>query len=134
MKYRGGFVSNSSSSSFVFVATKEAYDDVMSKEDPLTQAILSAVMTSDKVFGRDCMIYEDCSSDYWWDELDYDGIIKNAKEIAEKTGRPVVAVSEYHKNADTYTDDDYRDIIIDCHDASEYFDATHETWSHRMDW
>lgn len=82
MKIRNGFVSNSSSSSFVLVVRKDAFDKVKMKEDPLIQAILEAVMTSEVVLGHECMIYDDCSSEYWFDNIDIDGIINRAKEIA----------------------------------------------------
>lgn len=131
MKVRNGFVSNSSSSSFVLIVTKEAFNEAISKESPLGQAILSHVMEKATIFGRDCMTYGDCSSDYHWDDLPKEKILEKAKEIAN--GGPLL------NDGKEYSDDDYLDIIndnVNSYSVKSYFKNVpkDQKWSYSMDW
>jgi hypothetical protein len=73
MKIRTGFVSNSSSSSFVLVATKEAVEAVFQKTSIYVQAVANFVKTETKFLGKEVCIFNgtigDCSS---WDNFNED--------------------------------------------------------------
>jgi hypothetical protein len=57
MKIRNGFVSNSSSSSFVVVIPKEDYEKMMNEVDGFQKAVIEALgPKKDNVFGREAMI------------------------------------------------------------------------------
>jgi len=136
MKIRSSFVSNSSSSSFVMVVTKEAFDTVMANETPIGQAILNYVMSPSKVLGQDCMTYGDCSSDYWWDEVSYGDIIADAK--ARANGGPLTSESDEPTDEDEL-DDYLSELIRD--NLGEYsvkasFKQTpkDQVWTYDMDW
>ena len=135
MKIRSGFVSNSSSSSFVLVVKKELYDTVMSGLDPLHQAIMEATMRPDNVLWHECMVYENCSSDYWFDDIDIPQVIERAKEIA-KGKAPIVSnkIPIDPEEREIY----FNDIVSDGLFNVEYYfrnyaDAV-QIWSHNMDW
>lgn len=133
MKIRQGFVSNSSSSSFVMVVAKKAYDEVVAGLDPLDQAILEFVMEQGNVLGQKCMIYGDCSSDYWWDNININDIVNRAKEIAGD--KPVMSDA----NSDDIDDDDLREAVRDGmgeYSVKAYFKGVPATqkWSYDMDW
>lgn len=53
MKIRNGFVSNSSSSSFVLVTTKENHEKVMKDLDSYAQAVIEAMSEEVKAFDKD---------------------------------------------------------------------------------
>jgi len=84
MKIRTGFVSNSSSSSFVAVVDKEAYEQMKSTLGPMALAVLEELgVGQTKAFGRDCVIYEVMHGNHsWTDWVDRDKIGKNATKIA----------------------------------------------------
>jgi len=56
MKIRSGFVSNSSSSSFVIIVAKDVHDKALA--DPSVtdyfRAVIEAIMDKNKIFGVDC--------------------------------------------------------------------------------
>jgi len=53
MKLRNGFVSNSSSSSFVIVLTKENHEKVLKEQNPYVQAIINLLAEERSGFGMD---------------------------------------------------------------------------------
>lgn len=56
MKTRQGFVSNSSTSSFICVTTKELHKQVMKELDPFEKAVIKAFNPSEtKCFGREAI-------------------------------------------------------------------------------
>ena len=56
MKVRQGFVSNSSSSSFICVIVKEAYDKIELRKD--FRDILDNILEKDKLLGMDLLVYQ----------------------------------------------------------------------------
>ena len=57
MKIRSGFVSNSSSSSYVLIVPKEAYEEVYAASDPYTQEIIDYIHEDEcLVLGQPCHI------------------------------------------------------------------------------
>ena len=102
MKIRTGFVSNSSSSSFVFITTKEAFDEVFAKiTEPPIQQMINKVFTFTDAFGKKLAMHGSLdiqSFGFWDDELEEMGnelscedpseilysFIKDLKDIAGK--------------------------------------------------
>lgn len=72
MKIRTGFVSNSSSSSFVVVTTKENYEKCLNEADQLTKDIVKAIgYEKETIFGRDCYVISS------WNDASGSGAIGN---------------------------------------------------------
>lgn len=75
MKIRTGFVSNSSSSSFVLVATKEAVEAVFKKTSLYVEAVAKHIKTETEFLGKEVCVFNgtmgNCSS---WDDFDEDSI------------------------------------------------------------
>jgi len=74
MKIRQSFVSNSSSSSFVCIMRKDAFDKRFADADPKTRFIINQAVTSEDeiVFGIPCVIIKDFSTpsgDSMWGEI-----------------------------------------------------------------
>ena len=109
MKIRTGFVSNSSSSSFLLIAKQSAYDDIVKDLTKFEIAVAEALSSKSKLFGEDVVVFSgwsDSGSSSWeyiFDEMDYalseedeedenlldkpyeayDKIVKNLKETSE---------------------------------------------------
>lgn len=136
MKIRTGFVSNSSSSSFVLIVTKDEYDKVYSREEPIGKAILEAVMGKTKVLGNECVIYDNCSSDYWFDNIDRSKVVDRAFEIAN--GNPVISDPNAPSDPDELKDF-LEEVVYDGmgeYDIRDYFKDVpgDKKWSHSMGW
>lgn len=88
MKVRKGFVSNSSSSSFIVLITKEAYDEIIKDIDPFAQAVVEQLSGKTQFLGTECVSYNHTSGNYTdFEWLSKDKCIKRAKEIAKETGK-----------------------------------------------
>lgn len=77
MKIRTDFVTNSSSSSFVILTTRENYYEVMEDMHPAYQALAEQMFSKTLVFGQHCMVAStmETHGGSWdeWFSLDYDG-------------------------------------------------------------
>lgn len=59
MKTRSGFVSNSSSSSFVLIVPVEIHEKALSDVSPQVRDMVNRVTKQETVFGRECRIYHE---------------------------------------------------------------------------
>jgi len=79
MKIRDGHVSNSSSSSYVLLTTKENYERALKEAHPYEAAVAEAIAKEVKFLGKDLVQLSEWSSpggsmwDYMDDEIDFDG-------------------------------------------------------------
>lgn len=89
MKIRNGFVSNSSSSSFLVLIVKDEYDSIINTVNPLTQAVVEQLSNSASFLGTECVAYNHMSGgsycDFEW--LSETECRKRAEEISKETGR-----------------------------------------------
>jgi len=70
MKIRNGFVSNSSSSSFIIVSSPEIHEKVLSEiNDDLVRTVINGVSSNDVAFGKDVIVVRIGQGDYEWIEL-----------------------------------------------------------------
>ena len=140
MKVRIGFVSNSSSSSFVLAIKKDAFDEWRKNEDPIVQAMAEATMHRDDIFGIDCMVYEYASSEGgWFDNLCISDIVNRGNEIAKEQNRGVATkVAIINKTKEEDIDDSWlHEHVSECiYEVGDYFDeiSKDKVWSHGMDW
>lgn len=88
MKIRTGFVSNSSSSSFVALMSKEKYDELISKmDDPLHRAVVEELSSETTFMGKECVKYSYMSGNYSYLEyMSEADIFERAAELAEEMG------------------------------------------------
>ena len=86
MKIRAGFVSNSSSSSFLAVVKKDDYDKALKNLGPLSQAVCEyANITSSKFAGEDCILHYHTTGEYsTFDNAHVDKVRDRAMEIARE--------------------------------------------------
>lgn len=79
MKVRTGFVSNSSSSSFVVVTTKENHEKALAECHPYVQAVVKKVASHGEFLGRNIVHFGDLQlmggESYTWGDfyLEWDG-------------------------------------------------------------
>jgi hypothetical protein len=75
MKIRSGFVSNSSSSSFVIVARKSDVDAILTEMNDYDRAVVNHVSVGDKqAFGETLAIFQGSTgNDNSWEWFEYNG-------------------------------------------------------------
>ncbi len=89
MKIRSGFVSNSSSSSFMAVVEKDAFEQMKKTLSPMALAVLNEIgVNNTQAFGKDCIVYEVMHGNYSWTEwVDRNRIGIEATRIAAEQGK-----------------------------------------------
>lgn len=113
MKIRNGFVSNSSSSSFVVIAPKNVVDDVLSNMTTNEKAAVNWIKTDDRLFcGKMVSVFEGVSGNYSsWEDFEYPEDVDDEDEDGD------VYASEHFDNFVEKlkaTTKDVIEISIDC--------------------
>ena len=96
MKIRSGFVSNSSSSSFMAILTKEDYEAVLSRLTAVEAAIAEqAEISTQKFMGQDCVVHYHVSGNYsTLEDVSSTAVADRAREIAAARGGNLDEVEE----------------------------------------
>jgi len=96
MKIRSGFVSNSSSSSFVAWVPKEEWETLKQTFDSLEMAIAEYLTDTSNVFGQECISFHSVSGNYdsfeyypdvelvWKAALEADGTLEEPSDAHDK--------------------------------------------------
>jgi len=113
MKIRSGFVSNSSSSSFVMIVKKEAYENVFSNLSKLEQKLAEDLFKETNVFGELCMLIEEYSDmggegTIEWTIDNFD-VCQVAEECCPEGVVPNSDTEEWSNHVD-----DMSDMLSDC--------------------
>lgn len=103
MKIRSGFVSNSSSSSFVVIAPKNIVDDLLHNMNTNCRAAVKHVKTEDKLFcGKMVSVFSGVEGNYSsWENFEYPDKIdgdSDEKEEDDECGDEEVFASEVFSN------------------------------------
>ena len=87
-KFRHGFVSNSSSSSFVLLVQKGAHERILKEVHPFVSTVARKVMRPVSAFGQEFLSFheltvQDYSSVFYDFNLDYEGEIPEGLDVHE---------------------------------------------------
>jgi hypothetical protein len=147
MKLRNGFVSNSSSSSFVAIMRREDVDAMKKNMCALERVLVDFSMNCESVLGVDCMVFSDFSGHGGEGSYDYisensEDILTKAKELALKENIPLLVEKDL-KEVEKYDDDEEKDCAIrDCvggyyygvREGIDELEKQGKAWTKRMDW
>jgi hypothetical protein len=86
MKLRSGFVSNSSSSSFIILVTKEAHEEAMAKLHPWERTVVDCFMSEGKI-GNQEICYGGQFSNDGFDPFEYLDIEEVPEELQEASNK-----------------------------------------------
>jgi len=83
MKIRIGFVSNSSSSSFVAVVPMKIHEKVLARTHPYVRAVVEVLGREKMVFGGKCFVTSTYSNQGYgtWDHIDIDYLYDNVLHV-----------------------------------------------------
>jgi hypothetical protein len=108
MKTRQGFVSNSSTSSYIIITTKEKYDTTLSRCHPYVKAVMEALEPTESKLGKESIVVISYNSGnqstFEYLDVPYEGKTpcdmegpwEAVEDFEEKLGKvDVVARSEY---------------------------------------
>lgn len=86
MKVRTGFVSNSSSSSYLVIIPKEKRAEVESKMDPVALAVIERIgwQEIENFMGQELLKMEWVTGNYAWPEIYSDNMFDRIKELCEE--------------------------------------------------
>lgn len=117
MKIREGFVSNSSSSSFILLMDAEKVDSIKDQLKPLELAMLEFATTKSKAFGREVYLHTRSNTHGWSDWEEYSDnlevIIDNARDIAKARGVTELLDEEADRAIEGWDEDYIDDMLYD---------------------
>lgn len=97
MKIRQGFVSNSSSSSFVILMTEDQYKELHEKVDVNQKALMEELKTEVKAFGLDLIQMAGCEGNYSiFEEMEIADDELEEDEFEEKYGYEMYASEAWY--------------------------------------
>lgn len=128
MKIKNTFVANSSSSSYVLLIERDAFENIKSGLTPLEQAVADAVFKNEKAFGKSCKLYATNSGEYSMSDIDFDKVFKAAQKLADAQNRDVFEGVEEYKE---YINDIISDMLFEVRD---HFEGCEQSFVHEMDW
>ena len=108
MKIRNGFVSNSSSSSFLLITTKENHEKAFKQLSPYEKAVIKTIVSTGNFLGRKIIWIGDlCPMDYSYtfEELKVSNYKEGSDPEAESEGS-YEAFSKYENIVNELSDED----------------------------
>lgn len=98
MKIRSGFVSNSSTSSFLIITTKEKVDKLLFGSDDTTRKLVESIIKNIKAFGQELVLLHWSEGnrntlDYDWEnikfdeEYEFDELIDKFNDFVNRIGK-----------------------------------------------
>ena len=123
MKVRQGFVSNSSTSSYMIIIPTENFEEVVSKMGNLSAKIIRDLVQDEKVIGIDAKLLSYCSGNddtFEPHDLDYDLQVELEKEVGVTIEEDMYPFYEMLREAmNKYGD------LVKKHDKGFYYSEYH---------
>lgn len=117
MKVRQGFVSNSSSSSFVILLDREIYDKVRPTLDPFDAFFVNEAFSSDKFLGKECLSFGEMSvQDYsYWSDCGMSELIEKAEENDIDIPEGYLSTGEVNDRVSKAMEEESKDSVFTYH-------------------